>query len=265
MKHTWRRVHSSRSLNDLIVPSVVRGAFERLAERGRVGRIRGGAWVEAPRCLIHGPGGTGKTLAAEALAGELGEALFRVDLGVLVSNYGEETERELAGLIEEAEAAGAILLFDEADALFGKRTGVKDAHDRYADDPNGFSDDPNGEGPRSFVLSWIDQFAGMVLVAARDVEGLDGELLERCPLRVELSTPGPHLRFEFWNRSLPDRERWEAGLELHSLVERFELTGREIRAAAERAIELASNAEDRLLRWEHLEESLLGGRGSHPT
>lgn len=258
MKHTWRRVHSSRSLNDLIVPSVVRGAFERLVERGRVGRVRGGAWVEAPRCLIHGPGGTGKTLAAEALAGELGEALFSVDLGAFASKYSDETERELAGLIEEAEVQGAILFFDEADALFGKRTEVKDAHDRYADGPD-------GEGPRSFVLSWIDQFAGMVLVASRDVEGVDGELLEPCSLRVEMVAPGPHLRFELWNRSLPDRGRWEPGLELHQLVERFELTGREICAAAERALEIASKADDQLLRWEHLEEGLLGSRGSHPS
>lgn len=105
-------------------------------------------------CLFAGPGGTGKTLAAETLARQLHRPLHRVGLPAVVSRYIGETEKNLAGVLRRAQAAGAILYFDEADSLFGRRSGVKDSHDRYA----------NQEV--SYLLDSLARYPGLAIVAS---------------------------------------------------------------------------------------------------
>lgn len=118
--------------------------------------------------LFVGPKGTGKTLAAEAIANELQHELLRVDLSAVVSKYIGETEKNLAKLFARAEKSGAVLFFDEADALFGKRTDVKDAHDRYA----------NLEV--SYLLQRLESFSGLAIVATNSTANVDPAFTRRC-------------------------------------------------------------------------------------
>jgi SpoVK/Ycf46/Vps4 family AAA+-type ATPase len=117
--------------------------------------------------LFTGPSGTGKTKAAEAIAADLGVPLHRVDLSTVISKYIGETEKNLQRLFDAAEAAGAVLFFDEADALFGKRTDVKDSHDRYA----------NLEV--SYLLQRIERFKGLVILASNTKSNIDSAFARR--------------------------------------------------------------------------------------
>ncbi|GAB4372405.1 MAG: hypothetical protein Kow00114_33850 [Kiloniellaceae bacterium] len=128
-------------------------AQRQLAALGALARL---AAVAPARglCLFAGPSGTGKTLAAETLARQLHRPLYRIELAAVAGRYIGETEKNLAALLRRAQAAGAILFFDEADALFGKRTGVKDSHDRYA----------NQEV--SYLLERLAGYPGLAIVAS---------------------------------------------------------------------------------------------------
>jgi SpoVK/Ycf46/Vps4 family AAA+-type ATPase len=123
--------------------------------------------------LFTGPSGTSKTLAAEALATELKLELFRIDLGAVVSRQVGETEKNLDTVFADAPKAGAILFFDEADALFGKRTQVSDAHDRYA----------NAES--NYLLERIEQFAGLTILAANRRENVDEVVIQRVRFVID--------------------------------------------------------------------------------
>jgi len=123
--------------------------------------------------LLCGPSGTGKTMAARTLAHRLGRDLHRVDLAEMAHNYIGETEKNLERLFDQAEKHRAILFFDEADALFGKRSEVKDSHDRYA----------NIEV--SYLLQRLREFNGLVVLATSSAEEIDSSFIERCRFRVE--------------------------------------------------------------------------------
>jgi SpoVK/Ycf46/Vps4 family AAA+-type ATPase len=123
--------------------------------------------------LFHGPKGTGKTLAAEAVARELGLDVLRVDLASVVSKYIGETEKNLDALFADAERSGRVLLFDEADALFGRRSEVKDAHDRYANlDVND-------------LLQRIEAFNGIAILTSNSRQNIDPAFLRRLRYVVE--------------------------------------------------------------------------------
>jgi SpoVK/Ycf46/Vps4 family AAA+-type ATPase len=131
--------------------------------------------IEARRgvALFHGPTGTGKTAAAQALARELGQDVLRVDLASVVSKYIGETEKNLDAIIADAERSGAILLFEEADALFGKRSEVKDSHDRYA----------NLEV--AYLLQRIEAFNGIALLTTNARQNIDPAFLRRLRYVIE--------------------------------------------------------------------------------
>jgi SpoVK/Ycf46/Vps4 family AAA+-type ATPase len=124
--------------------------------------------------LLAGPSGTGKTMAAEVLAKDLRRDLFRVDLSAVRSKYIGETEKNLARLFDEAERAQAILFFDEADALFGKRSEVKDAHDRYAN------------MDVAYLLQRMESFNGLTILATDSTAGIDEAFLRRLRYIVKL-------------------------------------------------------------------------------
>jgi SpoVK/Ycf46/Vps4 family AAA+-type ATPase len=128
--------------------------------------------------LFHGPSGTGKTLAAMAIARELGTNVLRIDLASVVSKYIGETEKHIDAAFNEAEQSGAIVLFDEADALFGKRSEVKDAHDRYA----------NVEV--SYLLQRIETFNGLVILTSNARQNIDEAFLRRLRFVVAFPPPG---------------------------------------------------------------------------
>jgi SpoVK/Ycf46/Vps4 family AAA+-type ATPase len=125
--------------------------------------------------LFSGPGGTGKTMAAEALASDLGLDLYRIDLRAVVSRYIGETEKNLAPLFDAAEKSAAILFFDEADALFGKRSEVKDSHDRY------------GNIEVNDLLSRMERVRGLMILATERDHHLDQDFLRRTHYRVDFA------------------------------------------------------------------------------
>ena len=127
--------------------------------------------------LFAGPSGTGKTMAAEIMAGELGLDLYKIDLSTVVSKYIGETEKNLARIFDEAETTNAILFFDEADALFGKRTEVRDSHDRYA----------NIE--ISYLLQRMEEYDGIAILATNLRKNMDDAFVRRMHFTVEFPFP----------------------------------------------------------------------------
>lgn len=141
--------------------------------------------------LFAGESGTGKTLAAEVIAGELGLLLYRIDLSAVVSKYIGETEKNLRRLFDAAEDGGAILFFDEADALFGKRSEVKDSHDRYA----------NIE--INYLLQRMEAYRGLAILATNMKGALDSAFVRRLRFVVNFPFPGPTERIAIWRRVFP--------------------------------------------------------------
>lgn len=132
------------------------------------------------RCLFHGPPGSGKTKAALVLGKQVARDVYRIDLSSVMSKYIGETEKNLESIFSRAEQAGDwILLFDEADALFGKRTELNDAHDRYADQET------------AYLLQRIEQFPGVVILASNVIEDMDDAFLRRLSAVVQFALPDP--------------------------------------------------------------------------
>ncbi|MGH8664126.1 MAG: ATP-binding protein, partial [Burkholderiales bacterium] len=176
------------------------------------------AWGECGlAALFAGPPGTGKTMAAEALARTLGLPLYRIDLSQVVNKYIGETEKNLRRLFDAADAADLILFFDEADALFGKRTEVRDAHDRYA----------NIEV--SYLLERMERFKGLAILATNRKKDLDEAFLRRLRFVVEFPLPGVEERLRIWRSVIPDHVD-ATDVDFGFLAQRFALAGGHIRA-----------------------------------
>lgn len=169
--------------------------------------------------LLHGPSGTGKTLAADAIAHRLRLPLLAVDLSLVVSKYIGETEKNLAQVFDAAEGFAALLFFDEADALFGKRTGVQDAHDRYA----------NIEV--NYLLQRLEAFEGLALLSTNLLQGMDEAFLRRFDQLVAFRRPGIAERHAIWQLHLP-RDQLSGDVDTAELARLFDLSGGEIRNAA---------------------------------
>lgn len=177
--------------------------------------------------LFHGPSGTGKTMAAEVLANELKLDLYRIDLSTVVSKYIGETEKNLRRIFDAAERGGAILLFDEADALFGKRSEVKDSHDRYA----------NIEV--SYLLQRMEAYRGLAILTTNQKQALDTAFLRRLRFVVQFPFPDLSQRVEIWRRTFPAQTPTDA-LDLQKLA-RLNVAGGHIRNIALNAAFLAAD------------------------
>jgi hypothetical protein len=188
-------------------------------------------------CLFHGQPGTGKTLAARVLAGQLGLRLVRIDLSQVVSKYIGETEKSLARLFEAAVADNAILFFDEADALFGRRTEVRDAHDRYANVETGY------------LLQRIEGHPGIAILATNLLANVDPAFMRRILVIAEFPMPGPEERLQIWARHLPPAH--DADVDPAFLAQRFALAGGDIRNVCVAAMIMAA-ADGRPLAMKHL-------------
>ena len=217
-----------------------------------------GALVDAKgvAALFTGESGTGKTMAAHAVASELATDLFAVDLAQIVSKYVGETEKNLDIIFDDAERAGAVLLFDEADALFGKRSTVSDAHDRYA----------NIEV--AYLLQRMQQFAGLAILASNHPENIDPAFTRRLRFNVAFPRPSAADRLRIWEQSIPPpiRAEW---LDLKRLAFALDVTGGIIRqmalhAAVSAAEAGATIAFDHLLAGARAELIRLGSYGDLP-
>lgn len=169
--------------------------------------------------LFSGPPGTGKTMASELIAEKLGLPIYRIDLSQVVNKYIGETEKNLKRLFDAAEQTEAILFFDEADSIFGKRTEVKDAHDRYA----------NLEV--SYLLERIERFQGMSILATNRKSDIDTAFLRRLRYTIQFPFPGENERLKIWKQVLPkSREIDTADLDLSFLAKKIALSGGHIRS-----------------------------------
>lgn len=181
--------------------------------------------------LFGGPSGTGKTMAAQVVARSLGLDLLRVDLAGVVNKYIGETEKKLREVFDACEDSGAVLFFDEADALFGNRTQVKDAHDRFA----------NIE--IDYLLQRIERFDGVAILATNRRQDLDPAFVRRLRFVVEFLPPRPDERLALWHRALPpyapNGEPIRDGIDWSYLSDRLTMTGAEIKSTALSAAFLA--------------------------
>ena len=179
--------------------------------------------------LFAGPSGTGKTLAAEVLAGDLRLDLYRIDLAAVVSKYVGETEKNLRRVFDAAEAGGAVLLFDEADALFGKRSEVSDAHDRYANIEVGY------------LLQRMEAYRGLALLTTNMKSALDPAFLRRLRFVVQFPFPDAAQRAQIWRRAFPAADARCTGSTPQALA-RLSVAGGNIRNIALGAAFLAADA-----------------------
>ncbi|MFC5468668.1 AAA family ATPase [Cohnella suwonensis] len=215
------RIVPARSWEDLVLPpepaSLIREACNRFRHRETVferwGFGRKLPYGKGLSLLFAGPPGTGKTMAAEIIAGELGLELYRIDLSRIVSKYIGETEQRLSELFSEAENSGAILFFDEGDALFGKRTEVKDAHDKYA----------NLEA--AYLLQRIEAYDGVTILATNLIQNMDEALIRRMGFVVKFPFPGPAEREMIFRAHLPGHSPLSNDLDLAFLAARLDVSG----------------------------------------
>jgi MoxR-like ATPase len=205
----------------------------------------------AVSALLAGPPGTGKTMAASLIAQELGLELFRIDLSKIVSKWLGETEKNLGLVFDEAERVGAVLLFDEADALFARRTEVKSSNDRTAN------------LQVNFLLQRLEQHPGVVLLTTNARTGIDEAFLRRLRYRIEFSAPDAAERELLWRSMIPARAPLSTDVDLTEVAERYELAGGHIKNAVVRAAFMAAERggeidHDTLVRAAALEWTELG-------
>ena len=231
-----QRIEASATWSDLVLPdsdiAVLREIEAQVAHRATVYEL----WRFAEQgsrglgitAMFAGASGTGKTLAAEVLANALRLDLYRIDLSSVVSKYIGETEKNLRRVFDAAEQGGAILFFDEADALFGKRSDVKDSHDRYA----------NIE--INYLLQRMESYRGLAVLATNLKGALDSAFLRRIRFVVNFPFPDPPLREQIWRRVFPKAAPL-AGLDYQRLAQ-LNVTGGSIRNIALHAAFLAAEA-----------------------
>lgn len=189
--------------------------------------------------LFAGPPGTGKTMAAEIIAGELELDLYGIDLSTVVSKYIGETEKNLERIFGEAQSSNAILFFDEADAIFGKRSEVKDAHDRYANIET------------SYLLQRMEAYDGVTILATNLRANLDEAFTRRLQFAVDFPFPEEEYRLRIWQTLFPPTLPRAADVDFGLLAGRFRLAGGNIRNVIVSAAYLAA-ADGRQVTMEHL-------------
>jgi hypothetical protein len=180
--------------------------------------------------LLAGKPGVGKTMCAQVLARELGCELYRCDLSRVYDKYIGESEKALSQLFREAESSGVVLLFDEADALFGKRTEIKDSHDRLANVTIGH------------LLQLMDGYEGVSLLASNRMRDLDEAFVRRLQIIIQFPMPEVAERIRLWQRMLPAGEGREPDLDTTPLARQFEISGGDIRNVVLAAAYLAAHA-----------------------
>lgn len=215
------QLHTSRSWTDLILPDNTMEELRSIEAWYNSSPILMKDWGMQKklkpgfRVLFYGDPGTGKTLAANLLGKYIKRPVFRVDVSMLVSKYIGETEKQLAKLFDKAENKNWILFFDEADAIFGKRTNVKDAHDKYA----------NQEV--SYLLQRIETFSGLIILASNFKNNMDKAFTRRFHSCIKFNNPKHEERLRIWQHNLPTQLKL-IGIDLENIAQRYELTGSNI-------------------------------------
>ncbi|MCB9304652.1 MAG: ATP-binding protein [Lewinellaceae bacterium] len=228
-------IETQQEWTDLVLPERTLREIEEIAGWIKHGPTLMNDWGMARklrpgyRCLFYGPPGTGKTMTACLLGKSTGRPVYKVDLSLVVSKYIGETEKNLARIFDQAEYKDWILFFDEADALFGRRTKIRDAHDRYA----------NQEV--SFLLQRVETFGGIVILASNQRENLDDAFTRRFESMIRFPMPKPEQRLRIWRQGFSPKAQLAAGVDLDQLAATYELSGggimNVVRYASLRALE----------------------------
>ncbi|RQV03603.1 ATP-binding protein [Burkholderia cenocepacia] len=232
-----QRIEPRRRLTDLIAGDALMEQLQEIlaAIRHREAVLGSGfahkvAYGTGISALFYGDSGTGKSMTAEVLAAELGVDLIRVDLATVVNKYIGETEKNLSKIFDRASADTGVLLFDEADALFGKRSEVRDARDRHA----------NIEV--SYLLQRLEHYPGLVVLSTNHRGHLDDAFTRRLTFMVRFDPPDAALRLKMWRAIWPDQVALAQDIDWDSFAHRTELTGAGIRNVALLASWLAAEA-----------------------
>jgi ATPase family associated with various cellular activities (AAA) len=231
-----RRIEVKYNWDDIVLPedslAQLREICQRVAHRHRVlgewgfdRKLSGGKGTSA---LFSGPSGTGKTMASEIIANELGLNLYRIDLSQIVSKYIGETEKNLDAVFTAAEDGNSVLFFDEADALFGKRSEVRDSHDRYA----------NIE--ISYLLQKMEQYEGVAILATNLRQNLDESFVRRLAFTVHFPFPDESHRRRIWMRIWPREIPLAEDVDVDFISHQFKLSGGNIKNVALAAAFLAA-------------------------
>ena len=214
-----QRLETAMAWDDLVLPTRTIAELKELEDWVRHGDVLLNEWNmrhklrPGCRALFFGPPGTGKTATATVLGKVTGREVYKVDLSMVVSKFIGETEKNLAGLFDKAEHKDWILFFDEADALFGKRTQVRDAHDRYA----------NQEV--SYLLQRIESYNGLVILASNLAGNVDEAFARRFEHLIHFPMPRQNERLLIWKKGLPGPAVLEPGVDLTQIAARYELSG----------------------------------------
>lgn len=222
-----RKINPRRKWKDLVLAAPVKEQLEEICAFVRHKETVYSEWGfdkklslgKGLNILFAGPSGTGKTLAAEVIAGEVGLDLYKIDISGIVSKYIGETEKNLKKIFGEAVIGNAILFFDEADALFGKRSEVNDSHDRYA----------NIEV--NYLLQQMEEHEGIIILASNYKRNLDDAFLRRLQFAVEFPIPDETSRKEIWTGMFPEKVRIGEDVDFNFLS-KFKLTGGNIKNIA---------------------------------
>ena len=242
-----QQLQSHVTLDDVVLPEQEKDLLEEIANQvAHRSRVHG-AWGFREKmdrglgisALFAGESGTGKSMAAEAIGNRLRLDVYRIDLSAVVNKYIGETEKNLRRLFDAAERGGAILFFDEADALFGKRSEVKDSHDRYA----------NIE--INYLLQRLEGYRGLAILATNMKSALDPAFVRRLRFIVNFPYPGPKEREAIWRHVFPEKARPSSDLDFVRLAG-FNLSGANIRSIAVNAAFRAAGAGSSTVAMEHV-------------
>lgn len=231
-----KKLESMHTLQDLVLPEENRQQLREICSCFRHMSVVFGEWGFESRnglelgltALFTGPSGTGKTMAAEAIATELGLDLYRIDLSNILSKYIGETEQNLDQVFLVAEQSNAILLFDEADALFGKRAEVRNSHDRYS----------NIEV--SYLLQKIDEYQGIAILTTNLRNNMDEAFLRRLHFAMEFPLPDEEHRLQIWQKVFPPEAPLDTSVDLSFAARQFKISGGNIKNISLNAAFLAA-------------------------
>ena len=196
------------------------------------------------RVLFYGSSGTGKTLTASLLGKQFGKEVYRIDLSQVVSKYIGETEKNLEKVFSKAENKNWILFFDEADALFGKRTSIQNAHDRFANQEI------------SYLLQRVEDFPGLIILASNFKSNIDAAFIRRFHQIIYFPMPNNSERLILWQKAIPFMLTLHPETDLHEIAKQYEITGAAIINVMQYAALQAFNRKDRLIRSGDLVEGI---------
>jgi hypothetical protein len=197
------------------------------------------------RCLFHGPPGTGKSLTAALLGQVSGRRVYGIDLSLIISKYIGETEKNLEKVFIQAEEKNWLLFFDEADALFGKRTQVNDSHDRFANQET------------SYLLQRVELFPGVVILATNLKSNIDEAFARRFQAVIHFPMPDKKLRYQLWQQSFSPMTHLAETIDLKEIAARFELSGGAIMNVVRYSSLMALNRHSSEITFEDLEHGIL--------